>query len=88
MFTTTTKLTKNLKEIVANITVKSGILSLKCNLVEKDGKFYLNTPSRFVESLKSETNSGHISLGSIDKEFLTEVKNLAVKQYQELKEKK
>jgi len=77
------KPTKKEGKIVANVTVLSGILSLECTLEKNEDKYYLNAPSKFIESLKSDTHSGFIPQGKINMEFAEIVKNEAIKQYEE-----
>ena len=77
---------ENGRGIVANAKVTSGVLTSRFNLVEKEGVLYLNSPSRFVKSLKSETNNGFINQSWIEKETAEAVRDEIIAKYKELQQ--
>ena len=83
-YTTEVRLAKSEGSIKANVKVTSGILTLRCTLEEKGDRMFLNGPSKFVESLKDEDNTGFIQLGWIGKDSVAEVREDAISKYQEL----
>ena len=73
-------------KIKANVTITEGRLTALFTLVESKGKYYLNNPSKKVDSLKGKqigdrTHSGFIDQAYInDPEYLEEVKAFALKE--------
>ncbi len=59
-------------KIKANVTVTEGRLTAQFTLVERDGKYYLNNPSKFVESLKGKKVRDKAHSGYIDQAFITD----------------
>ncbi len=59
-------------KIKANITITEGRLTALFTLVESNGKYYLNNPSKFVESLKGKKFGEKIHTGFIDQAYLTD----------------
>ena len=86
MFTISVKpVSKPTANILANVRVVSGVLSMECTLEKKkDGAYALYGPSRFVESLKSESNNGFVHLGKVIKDYYTAVLTSAVEKYESL----
>ena len=87
MFTISVKpVSKPTGNILANVRVVSGVLSMECTLeFKKDGTYALYGPSRFVESLKSDDNTGFIHLGKVVKDYYTAVLNSAVEKYESIR---
>jgi hypothetical protein len=73
-------------KIKANVVISEGRLTALFTLVESKGKYYLNNPSKFVESLKGKqfgekTHSGYIDQAFInDQEWLDEVREFAMRE--------
>ena len=59
-------------KIKANITVSEGRLTALFTLVENKGKYYLNNPSKFVESLKGRKIGDKTHTGFIDQAYITD----------------
>jgi hypothetical protein len=73
-------------KIKANVLVTEGRLTALFTLVESKGKFYLNNPTKHVESLKGKkfgdkTHSGFIDQAYItDPDWMEEIKAFAMKE--------
>ena len=73
-------------KIKANVVISEGRLTALFTLVESKGKYYLNNPTKFVESLKGKqfgdkTHTGYIDQAFInDQEWLEEVKEYAMRE--------
>lgn len=59
-------------KIKANITVSEGRLTALFTLVENKGKYYLNNPTKFVESLKGRKIGDKTHTGFIDQAYITD----------------
>jgi hypothetical protein len=59
-------------KIKANITVSEGRLTALFTLVENKGRYYLNNPSKFVESLKGKKMGDKTHTGFIDQAYITD----------------
>lgn len=73
-------------KIKANVLVTEGRLTALFTLVESKGKYYLNNPSKHVESLKGKKFGDKVHSGFIDQAFITdqewieEIKSFAMKE--------
>ena len=59
-------------KIKANITVSEGRLTAHFTLVENKGKYYVNNPAKFVESLKGKKIGEKVHTGFIDQAYITD----------------
>lgn len=59
-------------KIKANITVSEGRMTALFTLVENKGKYYLNNPTKFVESLKGRKIGDKTHTGFIDQAYITD----------------
>ena len=60
-------------KIKANITISEGRMTALFTLVENKGKYYLNNPTKFVESLKGKKFGEKAHTGFIDQAFITDL---------------
>ena len=73
-------------KIKANVTVTEGRITAQFTLVERDGKYYLNNPSKYVESLKGKSIKGKAHTGYIDQAFITDPEWIEVIKLHAMKE--
>ena len=59
-------------KIKANISVTEGRLTALFTLVESKGRYYLNNPSKVVESLKGKPFGDKTHSGFIDQAYITD----------------
>lgn len=59
-------------KIKANVLVTEGRMTALFTLVESKGKYYLNNPTKHVESLKGKKFGEKIHSGFIDQAFITD----------------
>jgi hypothetical protein len=59
-------------KIKANIAITEGRITALFTLVENKGKYYVNNPSKFVESLKGKKVGGKTHSGFIDQAYITD----------------
>ena len=73
-------------KIKANVLITEGRLTALFTLVESKGKYYLNNPTKHVESLKGKKFGEKVHSGFIDQAFITdaewmeEIKAFALKE--------
>lgn len=60
-------------KIKANVLVTEGRMTALFTLVESKGKYYLNNPTKHVESLKGKKFGEKIHSGFIDQAFITDM---------------
>jgi hypothetical protein len=59
-------------KIKANITITEGRMTALFTLVENKGRYYVNNPSKFVESLKGKKIGGKTHSGFIDQAYISD----------------
>ena len=59
-------------KIKANVIVTEGRLTALFTLVESKGKYYINNPTKFVESLKGKPFGEKVHTGYIDQAYIAD----------------